>query len=301
MVASATATALRLRGLRAETIAVGAWRVRVWRGGRPEGEPWILLHGMGATAATFLPMIAALRDDCDLVLPELSSNGGTLGPHAAIGVAEGVAVVSELLPRLFGDRPVTLAGVSLGGWIAVRAALGHPERAARLLLVVPGGYRDQDWRRIESMVRIETLADARPMWEALFTDPPWYLRPARYGFYLLYRTPTVADVIATVSEADAFGDADLARLAMPVGLVWGANDTLFRREVGERMARALPRCFLRVIAGAGHGVQWQKPREFLAALADFRAEFPLPVDRGERKIPGSLRARGGPTWQPPTT
>jgi len=281
LVAASTAAAQRLRGLRRETIEVGPWRLRVWRGGRPDGEPWLLLHGMGATSATFLPLLSSLLRDCEVVLPELSRNGGSRGPRAAVGVEEGVEVVDQLLPRLFGGRPVTLGGVSLGGWVATRVALRAPGRIARLLLVVPGGYRDQDWRRIESMVRVESLADIRPMWEALFTSPPWYLRPARVGFYLLYRTPTVADVLATVRELDAFGDAELARLEMPVGLIWGEHDTLFRREVGERMARVLRHPFLRVITGAGHGVQWQKPAEFLAAVEAFRAAYPLPAGPSE--------------------
>ncbi len=280
-VAAATAAALRLRGLRASTIQVGEWRLRVWRGGRRDGEPWLLLHGMGATAATFLPLLSSLTRDCEVVLPELSANGGTRGPRAAIGVADGVEVVGELIPTLFPGTCPTVAGVSLGGWIAAKVGIAMPQRVARLLLVVPGGYRDQDWRRIESMVRVETLAEIRPMWRALFTDPPWYLRPARLGFYLLYRTPTVADVLATVREEDAFDDRELAQLPMPVGLVWGANDTLFRPEVGEQMRRAIPRAFLQVIEGAGHGVQWEKPHKFLAAVEAFRRHFPLPAAAGE--------------------
>jgi len=275
-VAAATAAALRARGLRPEWHEIGAWRVRVWRGGRPGGEPWILLHGMGATSATYLPLLAGLRSDCDLVVPELSANGGTSGPRAAIGVADGVRVVAELAARcLPGVRP-TVAGVSLGGWIAVKLAIAHPDLASRLLLVVPGGYRDQDWQRIEAMVHVQTLSDIQAMWRALFVHPPWFLRLGHLGLYLLYRTPTVRDVLATVRAEDAFDDAGLASLDVPVGLVWGASDTLFRVEVGEAMHRALRSSSLTVIAGAGHGVQWEKPAEFLAAVAGFRRRFPLP-------------------------
>lgn len=275
-VAAATAAAMRSRGLRAATERVGPWDLRVWRGGPPDGEPWLLLHGLGATSATYLPTLPGLLDDgCRVVLPELSANGGTRGPRAAIGVADGVDVVRELLRREFPGRAPTLAGVSLGGWVATKVAIADPSRVARLFLVVPGGWRDQDWERIERTVRVQTLDDIEAMWKALFVRPPWYLRLGRVGLFLLYRTPTVQDVLSTVREEDAFGADELARLELPVALVWGAGDTLFRAEVGEAMQRALPSATLTVVEGAGHAVQWQRPREFAAALERFRREFPL--------------------------
>lgn len=295
-VAAATAAAQRARGLRSETVEIGAWRLRVWRGGAPGGEPWLLLHGLGATSATFLPLLASLlADGCEVLLPELSSTGGTRGPRAAIGVREGVEVVGELARRELAGRPLTLGGVSLGGWIATRLAASRPGLAARLLLVVPGGYRDQDWRRIESMVRVQTLADIRAMWRALFVHPPWYLRFGHVGLFLLYRLPAVRDTLAAVREQDAFDDAELARIRIPVGLVWGERDTLFRVEVGERMRRALPRATLTVIPDAGHGVQWERPRRFAAAVEEFRRAHPLPPSAGE------VQDGGGTVAEPPRT
>jgi len=125
---------------------------------------------------------------------------------------------------------------------------------------------------------VQTLHDIQAMWKALFVRPPWFLRLGHLGLYLLYRTPTVRDVLATLREEDAFDDADLATLRIPVGLVWGAGDALFRAEVGEAMRRAIPDATLSIIPGAGHGVQWEKPTAFLAAVSEFRRHFPLPAD-----------------------
>jgi len=301
-VAAATAAAMRARGMRAKSLEIGPWTVRVWRGGKRGGEPWVLLHGMGATSATYLPLVGGLRDECDLVVPELSANGGTRGPRAAIGVAEAVGVVEEVVRRELPGRRPTVCGVSLGGWIAVRLTAARPELAARLVLVVPGGYRHQDWRRIESMVRVQTPGDIRGMWQALFVRPPWFLRLGQFGLFLLYRTPTVQDVLATVREADAFDDGDLARIRIPVGLIWGERDTLFRVEVGHAMRRALPEAELTVVPAAGHGVQWEKPTEFLAAVRDFRSRHPLPAAgspaQDRRRSPGREEV---PPCSPPTT
>jgi pimeloyl-ACP methyl ester carboxylesterase len=275
LISLATSVAARMRGLSSSIVEIGEWRLKVWRGGVAGGEPWLLLHGMGATSATYFPLLGELKRDCRIVVPELSANGGTKGPGAALGVAAGTEIIARLIEREFpGERP-TVCGVSLGGWIAVRLAARRPDLVARLVLVVPGGYRDQDWRRIESMVRVSKAAEIDAMWDALFFRPPWFLRLGKRSLYRLYSTPTVREVLAAVREEDAFDDADLARLDMPVALVWGENDLLFRKEVGERMLRALPRATLTVIPNSGHAAQWEKPREVVAAVRAFRARFPL--------------------------
>lgn len=271
-----TATAQRSLGLRREEIPVGPWRVRTWRGGRPGGEPWLLLHGLGATSGTFLPLLRRLLADCEVALPELSELGGTRGPRPAPGVGEAATLVAAVARHCFAGRAPTVAGISLGGWIAVRAVLAEPDLAARLLLVVPGGWRDQDWQRIGALVRVESVEETRALWRALFVAPPLWLRPARYALWLAYRSPAVAAALATVREEDAFDASDLARLELPVGLIWGAEDRLFRLEVGEAMLRALPRATLARVAGAAHAVQWERSREFVAAVEAFRAAFPLP-------------------------
>ncbi|KAB2966168.1 MAG: alpha/beta hydrolase [Thermoanaerobaculia bacterium] len=304
--AAATAAGHRSLGLRRETLVAGPWSLRVHRGGRPGGEPWLLLHGLGATSGTFLPLLRNLLPEAEVALPELSELGGTRGPRPAPTVVEAAELVAEVARRCFPGRPPTLAGISLGGWTAVRAQLAHPGLAARLLLVVPGGWRDQDWRRISGMVRFETLEEARVLWRALFVAPHWWMRPARWGLFLAYRSAAVRAILATVREDDAFDGADLARIDVPVGLIWGAEDRLFRAEVGEAMRRALPRATLEAIPAAAHGVQWERPREFVAAVARFRAAFPLPAGAGreqdpERRVPGWPDGRGGGRCPRPTT
>jgi len=277
--ALATRLGLGALGLRTREVVLGDWRIRVHEGGAEGGEPWLLLHGLGATAATWLPFVRRERRRCRLLLPELSRLGGSRGPRAALSIADGARLVHQLLSDFVGERPATVAGISLGGWIAVRAARDSLERFARLLLVVPGGYRDQDWERIERMVRIGSYGESAAIWRALFATPPLWLRAARPLLYLAYRSPEVAAALASLAPEDAYGDADLAALDLPVGLVWGEEDRLFLAETGRRMAAALPHGRLWSLAGVGHALQWEHPEAFLEAIEAFRAAFPLPSVR----------------------
>jgi pimeloyl-ACP methyl ester carboxylesterase len=194
-------------------------------------------------------------------------------------VADGVEVAVELIERELGGGPVTVAGNSLGGWIAVRLALARPDLVSRLVLVDAGGYREQDWDRIEQLVTVTEPADVEPLYGALFQRVPLPLRGiGRRAFFRTYSSPAVQGVHARITEPDAYGDRELATIAQPAALIWGEHDGIFRLAAAERMAEAMPRARLYRLAGAGHAVQWERPREMADAIDDFRgATDPTPA------------------------
>src|SRR6185295_4890167 len=247
----------------------GARRARLRKGevalvyydiGRRQGEPWLLLHGLGSVAATWSPVMRRLRRSCRMLVPELSALGGSECPGGGLGVKAGVEILTELIERELGDRPFTLAGISLGGWMAVRLALAHPERISRLVLIDAGGYRDQDWPTIQSLVTVDDLAGVDRLYRALFVRVPWLMRVSRLTFLKAYTSPAVRNVLQDLSEADTFTDADLARLRMPTALIWGERDGLFTLETARAMAAALPQARLEVLPGRGHAVHLERPR-----------------------------------------
>jgi 3-oxoadipate enol-lactonase len=269
--------------LRLFTLATGCWlrllgarRLRLQCGeevtlaytvaGRPDGEPWLLLHGLGSVGAGWAPVTRALRRDCRLVIPELSALGGSRSPGGCLGMSQAAEVLARLIETEFGGRPVTVAGLSLGGWMAVRLALRHPERVGRLVLIDAGGYRDQDWERVESLVRVDGLGGIDRLYSALFVRVPWILRISRAAFLRTYTSPAVRNALDGLCEADTFTDADLARLAVPTGLIWGEHDGLFRLETGRAMAAAIPGARLEVLPGCGHAVHLECPGALVAAL-----------------------------------
>lgn len=266
-----SATAMRALGARRFRFRHGENNLAVHTLGPEDGEPWVLLHGMGATALSWAPAFSGLRRDCRVLVPELAELGGTRHPQGALSIDESVEAVAALIEHEFPGRAVTIAGASLGGWIAVRLALTRPQLVARLVLVVAGGYRDQDWESIRRRVTVETLEDVTKMYEALFVHPPWALRLTRWPFLKTYSSRAVRSVLATIHPQQGFGDEELRAISVPTAVIWGQHDGIFAATVGERIARALPRSRFYLISNAGHSVQWERPREFADALADFRA------------------------------
>lgn len=261
---------LRLLGARRRTLDAGPVSLAYYVAGPADGEPWVLLHGLGSVAASWAPVMRRLRRSCRMVVPELSALGGTRCPGDGLGIGPAVEVLRALIDRELGGRPVTLLGLSLGGWMAARMALDHPARVSRLVLVDAGGYHDQDWPNVQSLVTVQDLAGVDRLYKALFVRVPWLMSLSRATFLRAYTSRAVRNVLANLSETDTFRDADLARLRMPTALIWGEHDGLFTAAVGRAMAAAIPQGRLEILPGCGHAVHLECPRALVAALQRFR-------------------------------
>lgn len=261
---------LTLSGARRKHLRVGPVRLVYYVLGPEDGEPWVLLHGLGSVAATWGRTLFRLRRDCRLIVPELSSFGGSQIPGHALDIQQGVKVVSRLVEKEFGGRPVTLAGLSLGGWLAVRLALARPELVARLVLVNTGGYRQQDWEAIETLVRVNDMAGVERLYTAFFVQIPWVMEHSRGGFLQAYTSPVVQGVLDRLTPEDTFDDEDLRQLRMPAALIWGDRDGLFRIEGARAMAEALPNATLEILEGCGHAIHLECPDRLADAMQKAR-------------------------------
>jgi len=264
---------LRGLGARREIVEIEGYRVVTWTLGPEAGEPWLLLHGLGSTAVSWAPVLRALRRECRCVVPELSILGGTTGPTAGLDVGTGALVGAALAERFLPGRHPTVAGISLGGWTAVRLGLVRPDLPARLLIIDGGGWVDQDWERIERTVRVDSTRDVERLYRALFTRTPWALRAFKGTFLRAYGSSAVREALDAIDESDAFDAGTLARLAIPTGLIWGEEDGLFRLEAGEAMARAIPGARLWTVPACGHAIQWERPRGLVERVRTFRSTF----------------------------
>lgn len=268
---------LTLTGARRKYLRVGSVRLVYYVLGPEDGEPWVFLHGLGSVAATWGRTLFRLRRDCRLIVPELSTFGGSQLPGGALGIRDGAAVVARLIEKECGRRPATVAGLSLGGWLAVRLALARPDLLARLVLVNAGGYRNQDWKAIEHLVRVSDMAGVERLYDAFFVKVPLVMDCSRGGFLEAYTSPAVVGALDRLSEDDTFDDDELRQLRMPVALIWGERDGLFRVEGARAMAEALPDATLEILDGCGHAIHLECPERLADAVQRVRrAAVPRP-------------------------
>ncbi len=232
----------------------------------------VLLHGFTHTGASWDPVVTALGERYLALAPDIRGHGASssLEPVTLDSVLEDLA---RLPPSRF-----TLAGYSMGGRIALHAALALPARVQRLVLIgaSPGladpGERAARAAADEALARdIEGLSieDFARRWAAtpvLAGQSPEVLEAA-HADRLRSRPDGLARGLRGLGTATLPPVRDrLRELAMPVTLIAGERDDKFR-ALAEWMADLIPRAQVEVVAGAGHAVHLEAPERVAEIIA----------------------------------
>jgi 2-succinyl-6-hydroxy-2,4-cyclohexadiene-1-carboxylate synthase len=235
-------------------------------------EPLVLLHGFTQTRQSWRRTVAALGGRYRALTPDLPGHG-----QAAERRPASFAACTAYVRALAGDR-FALAGYSMGGRIALCAALALPEHVTRLVLIgaSPGigdpAAREARRRADEALasrieaIGVEAFAEE---WGAqeLFAGQDARVAAAAHAD----RLRNTASGLAAALRGLGTGDMPplwhrLAELAMPVTLITGERDTKFR-TLAEQMAPAIPDATVDVVPGAGHAVQLERPETVAAAIS----------------------------------
>lgn len=91
-----------------------------------QGEPLVLIHGIGTRRATFARLVDDLKDRFTCITYDLRGHGESPLPEGRFGLDDLVEDLEALRVRLGIDR-AHVAGHSLGGMIGPRYALRYPD------------------------------------------------------------------------------------------------------------------------------------------------------------------------------
>ena len=117
--------------------------VKIWYQTYGEGDPLILLHGGFGVVEMFGTNIEALAQGRKVIGVDLQAHGGT-GPLGRPMSFEAMATdIAELIKSLGYER-ADVMGYSLGGAVAMRVAIDHPEVVDRLV-TVSAAYAYSNW------------------------------------------------------------------------------------------------------------------------------------------------------------
>src|SRR6476660_6932769 len=121
-------------------VKVGDFDIGYLRGGR--GEPLVYLHGMGG-GGKWVSYHMAFANDTLTYAPQLPGWQDWEAPPGLSSIDDYVRLAEDFLDALkIGS--VTLAGHSLGAWIALKLAATRPARVARLICVDALGLETPD-------------------------------------------------------------------------------------------------------------------------------------------------------------
>lgn len=215
----------------------------------PAGDkpPVVLMHGFLMDHRMFDPLLPALADRYRVIRIDARGFGQTPWDGRPFTLYDGAADCMALMDHLGVTRAV-LGGMSRGGYLALRAALLHPERARGLLLMSTRvGVDPPEVRAIYEQVAalwgtaeageaiIQRNADAiiGPESEVGAERAEWLPR------WRLYDPKAIAAGIRAMVEQDDLTDR-LGELEMPALVVHGDADVGIPISYGEALVSGLP-------------------------------------------------------------
>lgn len=239
-----------------------------------EGTPFVLTHGLGDDLHFWDSVAEALARHHRVVRWDVRGFGRSDKPAGPYSPELFAADLAALLDTLDLDR-VHLAGISMGGVIAQRFALGHAQRLRSLVLVSTSSEiaerASSGWQRLAARVEKDGFSarssDASRSFAAAFAAAhPDVVRAATEQTAANDRR----SYAAAARAMSRYGWTEQLRaLAVPALILQGLEDQLTPPGGSVKMSRALPANRLLLVEGCGHNLPLEKPELFAAAALAF--------------------------------
>ena len=264
-------------------VTIGGIRTHYVLAGR--GRPVLLIHGLGASVATWRDNLAPLASRHAVYAVDLPGHGDSDKPDISYDAESMVEFVRAFIESLSIDSPA-LVGHSLGGGLTLLTALAHPELVSHLVLVSSGSLG----RNVTPFLRIIAL---RWVGEWItggrFDTTSMMLRQSFHDQSLI--TPELVDELRRVGDLPGAREAglkvirnfispwgvkrkyirtaELDTLGMPLMIVWGERDRVLPSEHGRQAGAASGTAELHVLPDCGHWPHMERAAEFNALALEF--------------------------------
>lgn len=251
---------------------------------RGEGEPLVLLHGIGHRREAFGPVMDELSRHYDVIAADLPGLGESPALPKGVGYAVDnvVAAIAENFEKWGVDRP-HVAGNSLGGLLSIALAQhGHARSATGLS---PAGFF-RPWSLLQAALVLVPLklgsylpdrvleVMSRTTLGRFVTGWALYERPGRYAPDRVY-----GDALA-MKRARGFWQYFLRCLPLgftapkafrsaakvPITIAWGDKDKVLHRSQARTAARRMTGVELVVLHDCGHVPMGDSPEQVVAAI-----------------------------------
>ena len=242
------------------------------------GKPWLtLLHTLATDRSLWSGQVVELAQYFNLLLIDMRGHGDSAAaepPYSIAGLGDDVVAIWDTLDI----RASSVAGLSIGGMIALSLAAEQPER---VIAMIAGGCRAQTsdqframWSARRTLLTeggLSAVIDATiPTWfppESLEAKPALSKRVAE----MIGKTSIAGYIGATqaLEELDLFDR--LPAISAPCLLLVGDKDGPHPGEMAK-MKEQIAHSDLTTITGAGHLPNLDQPEQFMAAIMPFLIE-----------------------------
>jgi pimeloyl-ACP methyl ester carboxylesterase len=291
---------------RTRLVSAGGVETFYLEAGPVDAQPIVLVHGLGATNASMLPLIVELGRRYRVLAPDMPGHGASASGRHNYGAKFLGTWLTAFVTETCGDTPAVLVGNSLGGRTALEAAMLEPDLVRGLVLLCPA-VAFRRLRQFVPLVRIVrpelavlpiqvpralTVRGLR----ALFSDPSrlpdiWYQAAVdEFTRVIGTRSGRVAFLAALrqIYLDEPFGDLGfwerLAVMKPPAMFVWGDRDVLVPSAFSRHVQEALPSTRTVVLKDCGHVPQFEYRERTAELIEEFIASLDLPSVSRQRQV-----------------
>jgi 2-(acetamidomethylene)succinate hydrolase len=246
------------------------------------GPPLLLLHGVTANAAIWLPVMELLRDSYHVVAIDQRGHGRTGMPRDGLFDAAAYATDAADIAAFIGQGPVVLVGHSLGARNAIAAGAMRPDAIAGVVaieftpFIEVAAFDALDARVGSGPKSFGDVGDLTGYlsWRYPGLPPDAVARRAENGYAAAAdgRLAPLADagaMRATCAGLRADLAADLRRLAVPAVLVRGADSRFVSQRAFGAALELRPDLPGIVVDGADHYVPEERPDDVAQIISEF--------------------------------
>lgn len=263
-----TRAVLVRRGVESRYVETGGVRVHLYDA-RGDGDlpPVVMLHGIGASASPFAPILARLRKKSRRVLAvDAPGHGFSETPKGSLGIDRFRDALIAVLDRELSE-PALVVGNSLGGAMALHYAIARKARVAGLVLTSPGGAPVEDpheRERFLSGFSVKNLRDARAFLDRLHHEVPWYGPLVAADLVRIFNKAAVRGILDSIEPGHFFAPGDFDGLTMPIHVLWGKSDRIIPASCLAFFKKNLPaHAVFEEPEGIGHSPHLEDPKAFL--------------------------------------
>jgi pimeloyl-ACP methyl ester carboxylesterase len=262
---------------------IGSKQLFYQRRGAENGPPILFIHGLGATSEYFYPIMTRLGDSYTYLLFDLEGHG--LSPTLStskLSIASFASDAYEILKKAGVSEQsggLIVIGHSLGGLVAIRLALDHPDLVKTLILQGPGPsplpqaaseatYTRARTARDKGMLGVVDGVVGMGTSDHSKSKNPLGITAAR--IMLLGQDPE-GYAKACTALADSHKDTlDIAALKAKTLIVTGEEDKVSQSEMCRKMKDKMTNCEeVVVLPNVAHLHLLENPEEVCSAVAKF--------------------------------
>jgi pimeloyl-ACP methyl ester carboxylesterase len=236
-----------------------------------EGEPVLLVHGFPLDHRMWQAQVAEFSATHRVVAPDLRGLGDSWGAAEVVTMDQYADDLAGLLDALGIREPVTLCGLSMGGYIAFAFVRRHRDRLARLILCdtkaaadPPGKKADRE-KTAGQVLAEGTVRLVENMPKSLLAGATFETQPAVVAAVreMIASAPPAGVAAASRGMAARPDSTDLLpRIDVPTLVLCGEQDAITPPAEMRAMAERIPGAMFDLISDAGH----MSPMENSAAV-----------------------------------